>query len=100
MDEPVHVVTGAFGYSGRWIARELLSRGNNVRTLTNALGRDDPFDGRVEVLPLDFTDHESLVESLRGAEVLYNTYWVRYKNRKDGYAVSYTHLTLPTNREE
>ena len=86
MDEPVHVVTGAFGYSGRWIARELLSRGNKVRTLTNALGRDDPFDGRVEVLPLDFTDHESLVESLRGAEVLYNTYWVRYKNRKDGYA--------------
>ena len=86
MDEPVHVVTGAFGYSGRWIARELLSRGNKVRTLTNALGRDDPFDGRVEVLPLDFTDHESLVESIRGAEVLYNTYWVRYKNRKDGYA--------------
>ena len=35
-------------------------------TLTNALGRDDPFDGRVEVLPLDFTDCESLVESLRG----------------------------------
>jgi len=86
MPEPVHVVTGAFGYSGRWIARELLSRGKRVRTLTNAKDRDDPFNGRIEVLPIDFTNHESLVYSLKGADVLYNTYWVRYKNRKDGYA--------------
>jgi len=86
MSERVHVVTGAFGYSGRWIARELLSRGKKVRTLTNAVGRDDPFQGMVEVMPIDFTNHDLLVSSLRGADVLYNTYWVRYKNRKDGYA--------------
>ena len=86
MHEPIHVVTGAFGYSGRWIARELLSRGKRVRTLTNAIGRDDPFQGRVEVMPIDFSNHKSLVASLNGADVLYNTYWVRYKNRKDGYA--------------
>ena len=86
MPEPLHVVTGAFGYSGRWIAKELLSRGKRVRTLTNAKGRDDPFQGSIEVLPIDFSNHESLVSSLRGADVLYNTYWVRYKNRKDGYA--------------
>jgi len=86
MSERVHVVTGAFGYSGRWIARELLSRGKKVRTLTNAVGRDDPFQGMVEVMPIDFTNHDLLVSSLRGADVLYNTYWVRYNNRKDGYA--------------
>ena len=86
MSERVHVVTGAFGYSGRWIARELLSRGKKVRTLTNAVGRDDPFQGMVEVMPIDFNNHDLLVSSLRGADVLYNTYWVRYKNRKDGYA--------------
>jgi NADH dehydrogenase len=86
MSDRVHVVTGAFGYSGRWIARELLSRGKKVRTLTNAVGRDDPFQGMVEVMPIDFTNHDLLVSSLRGADVLYNTYWVRYKNRKDGYA--------------
>ena len=86
MSERVHVVTGAFGYSGRWIARELLSRGKRVRTLTNAVGRDDPFQGMVEVMPIDFSNHDLLVSSLRGADVLYNTYWVRYKNRKDGYA--------------
>ena len=86
MSERAHVVTGAFGYSGRWIARELLSRGKKVRTLTNAVGRDDPFQGMVEVMPIDFSNHDLLVSSLRGADVLYNTYWVRYKNRKDGYA--------------
>jgi len=73
-------VTGAFGYTGRWIAHQLLDEGKRVRTLTNAVGRDDPFDGQVEVHPLDFQNREALVESLRGADVLYNTYWVRYNH--------------------
>ena len=77
----MHVVTGAFGYTGRWIAHQLLEQGEKVRTLTNAVGRDDPFDGRVEVHPLDFEDRAALVESLRGADVLYNTYWVRYNHQ-------------------
>ena len=81
----MHVVTGAFGYTGRWIAHYLLEKGVQVRTLTNAVGRDDPFDGRVEVHPLDFDDHAALVESLRGAEVLYNTYWVRYNHRRRNF---------------
>ena len=81
----MHVVTGAFGYTGRWIAHHLLEKGVQVRTLTNAVGRDDPFDGRVEVHPLDFDDHDALVESLRGAEVLYNTYWVRYNRRRRNF---------------
>ena len=80
MTEELHVVTGAFGYTGRWIAHQLLDEGKRVRTLTNAVGRDDPFDGQVEVHPLDFQNREALVESLRGADVLYNTYWVRYNH--------------------
>ena len=91
MDKPLHVVTGAFGYSGRWIAHQLLEKGFRVRTLTNAIGRDDPFAGRVEVHSLDFDDRAALVESLRGAQVLYNTYWVRYnhprRNFEHGIAV-------------
>ncbi len=73
-------MTGAFGYTGRWIAHQLLDEGKRVRTLTNAVGRDDPFNGQVEVHPLDFQNREALVESLRGADVLYNTYWVRYNH--------------------
>jgi NADH dehydrogenase len=78
--DELHVVTGAFGYTGRWIAHQLLDEGKRVRTLTNAVGRDDPFGGRVEVHPLDFQNRQALVESLRGADVLYNTYWVRYNH--------------------
>ena len=85
MADGFHVVTGAFGYSGRWIAKLLLDRGLQVKTLTNAIDRDDPFDGRVEVMPLDFEDRDSIVRSLRGAAVLYNTYWVRYNKKSGGY---------------
>ncbi len=76
----LHVVTGAFGYSGRYIARRLLDAGPRVRTITNAAGRPDPFGGRVEVRPLDFAGRR-LVESLRGAAVLDNTYWVRFNHK-------------------
>ena len=34
--EGLHVVTGAFGYTGRWIAHKLLEKGEKVRTLKMA----------------------------------------------------------------
>ena len=76
----LHVVTGAFGYSGKYIAQRLLERGYRVRTITNSLHAADPFQGRVEAHPLAFNDQKRLVESLRGAKVLYNTYWVRFNH--------------------
>ena len=80
-DAALHVVTGAFGYTGKYIATELLRRGIRVRTLTNSPHRENPFGGAVEVHPLDFSDRDGLVESLRGAAALHNTYWVRYDHR-------------------
>ncbi|MGD0654593.1 MAG: NAD(P)H-binding protein [Thermoguttaceae bacterium] len=74
----LHVVTGAFGFSGKYIARRLLDAGHPVRTLTNSTGRRNPFGGAVEVRPLDFEHEDRLAEGLRGAKVLYNTYWVRF----------------------
>ena len=42
-----------------------------------------PFGDRVEALPLDFGDfNDRLVESLRGADALYNTYWIRFATRQ------------------
>src|SRR5450759_1362932 len=76
----LHVVTGAFGYSGKYIAERLLAAGCTVRTLTNSPQRANPFGGRVEARPLDFEHPERLTESLRGAAVLYNTYWVRFSH--------------------
>lgn len=76
----LHVVTGAFGYSGKYIATRLLDAGMRVRTLTNSLHRANPFVGRIEAVPLAFDDPPQLVEALRGAKVLYNTYWVRFNH--------------------
>jgi NADH dehydrogenase len=69
-----HVVTGAFGYSGRYLAARLLDAGIAVRTLTSRRSGDP----RIEAFPFDFEHPDRLVEHLRGAEVLYNTYWVRF----------------------
>lgn len=82
MDErPLHIVTGALGYSGRAIAERLLARGLRVRTLTNSPNRPNPFGARLEIHALAFDEPARLAESLRGAEVLYNTYWVRFNHR-------------------
>lgn len=72
------VVTGAFSYTGRHIAEALFARGRRVRTLTRRPPDPaHPLAGKVEVAPLAFDD--SLVDSLRGADTLYNTYWVRFE---------------------
>jgi len=71
-------VTGAFSYSGKYITRRLLERGEDVITLTNHPDRPDPFGGKVKAFPLDFSKEDELVQSLRGVEVLVNTYWVRF----------------------
>jgi len=88
-DVPAHneisVVTGAFGFTGKYIVRRLLSRGNSVRTLTAHPERLDPFGGTVEVSPFNFADRSALVRSLRGASTLYNTYWVRFPYRQVTY---------------
>ncbi len=77
-DPRIHVVTGAFGYSGRYIAQRLLDAGKRVRTLTNSPNRRNPFAGSVEAHPYNFDRPEELARSLAGAAVLYNTYWVRF----------------------
>lgn len=72
------VVTGAFGYTGRYIATRLLARGERVRTLTHHPERPNPFDGALEVEPYSFEDPARLTRTLGGATTLYNTYWVRF----------------------
>jgi uncharacterized protein YbjT (DUF2867 family) len=71
-------VTGAFSYSGKYITGRLLERGEEVITLTNHPNRPDPFAGKVKALPLDFLNEIELTASLRGSEVLVNTYWIRF----------------------
>lgn len=70
-------VTGSFSYSGKYITKRLLERGEEVITLTGHPNRPDPFGGKVKAHPLDF-DEAGMTKSLQGVEVLVNTYWVRF----------------------
>ncbi|MCL4809365.1 MAG: NAD(P)H-binding protein [Thermoanaerobaculia bacterium] len=74
----MHVVTGAFGYIGRYVARGLLERGESVRTITTHVDKPNPFGPSVEAFPYSFDDPAALTRSLRGATTLFNTYWVRF----------------------
>jgi len=76
-----HVVTGAFGYSGKYIAARLLEQGVTVRTITNSVNRPNPFGDRVKAEPFHFDEPEKLESILSGADVLYNTYWVRFNHK-------------------
>jgi NADH dehydrogenase len=71
-------VTGAFSYTGKYIARLLLDRGYHVRTLTGHPGRENPFASAVDVFSYNFERPDRLRESLRGTSTLINTYWVRF----------------------
>jgi len=70
-------VTGSFSYSGKYITKRLLERGEDVITLTGHPDRPDPFNRQVKVYPLDF-DEAGMTGSLEGVDVLVNTYWVRF----------------------
>jgi uncharacterized protein YbjT (DUF2867 family) len=72
------IVTGAFSYTGKYITQHLLDKGEQVLTLTNHPDRPDPFGGRVQAFPLDFDNENNLSNHLAGADVLVNTYWVRF----------------------
>jgi NADH dehydrogenase len=86
-----HAVTGAFGYSGKYITRRLLRAGHRVITLTSSRHRQHPFGEDVQAFPFNFREPHKLVESLRGVTVLYNTYWVRFNHR------SFTHAEAVRN---
>jgi len=84
--EELHAVTGAFGYSGRYIAEKLLARGKRVMTLTNSPRRRNPFGERVRVAGFNFEKPQELAHSLSGVSVLFNTYWVRFNHKNFTHA--------------
>jgi NADH dehydrogenase len=72
------VVTGASGYTGRYITRLLLSRGRRVKTLTGHPARTNPFGDQIESAPFNFDRPDELARSLEGAGTVFNTYWIRF----------------------
>lgn len=85
MVSEVSAVTGAFGYTGKYITRRLLDSGKTVITLTNHPNKSNPFGDRVRVYPLNFDNPNELSENLNGVSTLYNTYWIRFNHGKQNY---------------
>lgn len=71
-------ITGAFSYTGKYLAPLLLSRGHKIRTLTNHPDSSNPLIYQVRVAPYRFEEPAALAKSLEGCDVLVNTYWVRF----------------------
>ena len=79
------VVTGAFSYTGSYIARRLLGVGRRVVTLARRPDPEHPLAAQVEFAPLAFGDPEGLRSALEGASTLYNTYWIRFPHGSATY---------------
>ena len=94
-------VTGAFSYTGRFVAPRLLAQGRSVRTLTNHADPQSPLAAKIDVFPLDFEQPARLVAALRGVDTLYNTYWVRSNHGAASFeaAVRNTGVLIDAARE-
>ena len=87
MNNPqIRAVTGAYGYSGKYIAEKLLAAGKQVITITNSKRRQHPFGDRIKAFRFNFHKPALLAEALKGVKVLYNTYWVRFNHKLFTYA--------------
>jgi uncharacterized protein YbjT (DUF2867 family) len=95
------VVTGAFSFTGRYTTRLLLERGYGARTLTFHPDRENPFGDKVQAFPYDFDRPARLIQSLRGAYALVNTYWVRFPRGKSNFeaAVQNTRLLVSAAKQ-
>ncbi|BCR03399.1 3-beta-hydroxy-Delta(5)-steroid dehydrogenase [Desulfuromonas versatilis] len=100
-DTGLNVVTGAYSFTGRYIARRLLADGFKVKTLTGHPVTESPFSNDIPAAPFNFDDPAALAASLEGAEVLYNTYWIRleYGEMTFAQAVANTRSLVRAARE-
>ena len=67
------VVTGAFGYIGRYITAHLLRANRQVKTITTHVNKPNPFGEAVLAYAYDFDRPRRLVDTLLGTDTLYNT---------------------------
>jgi uncharacterized protein YbjT (DUF2867 family) len=81
----MNVVTGSFGYIGKYITQALISSGKRVKTITTHPDKPNPFGNDVKAYPYSFDNPELLISILKGCETLFNTYWVRFNYGKSSF---------------
>ena len=89
-----HTVTGATGYTGRYITRLLLEQGHTVQSITGHPERHNPFGDQVPLHPFNFDQPDRLAETLASTDTLFNTYWIRvnYGGRTHEQCVEHTRV--------
>lgn len=75
------VVTGSFGYIGKYVTHELLNKGRKVKTITTHPNKPNPFGDKVQGATYNFDNPDKLIETLSGCDTLFNTYWIRFNYR-------------------
>lgn len=85
----LNLITGALSYSGKYLARKLITRGERVRTLTFHPNRENPFGKQIEVMPYSFDSPDQLARSFDNVEIFYNTYYIRYPYGNVTYGLAY-----------
>lgn len=75
-------LTGAFSYTGRYIAQRLLAEGIKIRALTNHPKLEVFPQHSIPVFPLRFQEEDSMIDVLKGTDILINTYWIRYPHKE------------------
>ncbi|MBN1667949.1 MAG: NAD(P)H-binding protein [Anaerolineales bacterium] len=90
----MNVVTGSYGYIGKYITRELLEGDAQVKTITTHPNKPNPFGERVVAAPYNFEQPDLLTQSLAGCETLFNTYWVRFDYRQWSFARALEHTKI------
>ena len=89
-------VTGAFGFTGRAIARQLVHEGHEVLTLTRRVDHDDPLARSIDAVRLDFGRAGDVAVALEGVDTLFNTYWIRFPRGTESFerAIAETNVLL------
>ena len=73
-----NLITGAFSFSGRFIAEELLKTGEKVETLTGHPRPEFPYFNKITIKQFNFDNFDAMVENFRGVNTFYNSYWIRF----------------------
>jgi len=74
MNKPTVLVTGATGFVGRYVVRKLCEKGYSVKACARTHVADDTFSALhgVDVVPVNILDRRSLMEALKGVEIVYH----------------------------
>jgi len=83
------LITGAFSYSGKYVAKKLLEQGIKVRTLTGHPDRPNPLPGPVEIFPYRFDSETEMARAFEGVDTFYNTYYIRFPYGGATYELAY-----------